>query len=82
MTNATKALIIAFINAGLALAVGFGLNLTTEQFALIIAFIDAGMVLWIGLTYKESSTRLPEGVTKTDVAVMQAQTRSAPPPTR
>ena len=34
-------MILALIEAGLALAIGFGLNLTVEQLALVVAFSAA-----------------------------------------
>lgn len=34
-------MVLAFIEAGLALAIGFGLNWTAEQVALVIAFTSA-----------------------------------------
>lgn len=37
---------LALVQAGLALAVGFGLNLTTEQMALLLAF-TAALLGWI-----------------------------------
>ena len=39
--NREPALILAVIQAGLALALGFGVHLTTEQMALIMAFVAA-----------------------------------------
>ncbi len=39
-------MVLAVVQAGLALAVGFGLHLTTEQMGLIIAFSAAVLGLW------------------------------------
>lgn len=45
-TNANKVQIIAFVNAALALAIGFGLHVSDVQFGLIIAFANAAMALF------------------------------------
>jgi hypothetical protein len=60
MTNATKALVIAFVNAGLALVSAFGVSLSDAQSAAVITFVNAGLALWIALTYKDSSKRIPD----------------------
>jgi hypothetical protein len=59
MTNATKAQIIVVINALLALLQSFGVDLTDEQQGAILILINAGLGLWVGLTYKDSTKRVP-----------------------
>jgi hypothetical protein len=61
MTNATKASIIAVLNAGLGLAVLFGLDLSPDQIGGVLAFANAVGALVVGLTYKSSPTRIPDG---------------------
>lgn len=60
MTNATKANIIAVINAVLGAAVLFGLPLSEEQLGGIMAAVNAIGILAVGLTYQNSSKRIPE----------------------
>lgn len=60
MTNATKALVVAFVNAALGLVVSFGVNLTDAQQASIIAVVNTGLALWVALTYKNSPARTPD----------------------
>jgi hypothetical protein len=60
MTNATKALLIAFVNAGLALIAAFGVSLSDAQSAAVVTFVNAGLALWIAMTYKESAKRIPD----------------------
>jgi len=60
VTNATKASIIAVLNAGLGAAVLFGLNLTADQIAGVLAFANALGALIVGLTYKDSPKRIPD----------------------
>ena len=60
MTNATKANIIAVLNAALAVAVLFGLPLSDAQTAGIGVLGNAIGVLVVGLTYKSSAKRIPE----------------------
>lgn len=57
MTNATKALIIAAINAGLVLVVSFGVSLSDAQTAAIIGAANAGLALYVALTYQNSPAR-------------------------
>lgn len=61
MTNATKAGVIAVLNAGLGLAVAFGVPLTETQIGAIMMFANSAGGLAVLLTYKASSKRLPEG---------------------
>lgn len=61
MTNATKAGIIAAINAALGLAVSFGVGLTEAQSGAIIVFANAALGLIVGLTFKDSAKRIPDG---------------------
>jgi len=61
MTNTTKANIIASINAGLGLAIAFGVSLTEVQTGAIIVTVNAVLGLIVGLTYKNSAKRVPDG---------------------
>jgi len=61
MTNATKAGIISAINAGLGLAIAFGVSITEVQTGAIIVFVNAVLGLVVGLTYKKSIKRVPDG---------------------
>ena len=60
MTNATKALLIAFINAVLPLLTSFGLDLSDAQIVAIQGVVNAGLALVVALTYKQSPKRIPE----------------------
>lgn len=60
MTNATKAAVIAVLNAALGLLVAFGVSLTEVQTAAILALGNSVLALWVGLTYKNSPTRVPD----------------------
>lgn len=60
MTNATKAGIMALINAVLGLAVAFNVVLTTGQQGAVITAANAVLSLWIVLTYKQSPKRVPD----------------------
>lgn len=49
MTNVFQtepAMVLAVVQAGLALAVGFGVHITTEQMGLVMAFAAAVFGLW------------------------------------
>lgn len=61
MTNSTKALVIAAVNALLGLAVSFGVDLTTEQVGAILAVANSLGALAVALTYKNSPKRIPDG---------------------
>lgn len=58
MTNATRAQIVAFVNAALVLVVSFGIDVTDAQQAGVTAVVNAALSLWIGLTYKSSPKRI------------------------
>ena len=60
-TNATKAQVIALVNAVVALVTAFGLDITTEQLAALLAVVNAALSLWVGLTYKQSPKRVSDG---------------------
>jgi hypothetical protein len=60
MTNATKAHVIALLNAFLLCLTAFGVPLTSEQQAAIGALVNAALVTWIGTTYKNSKARIPD----------------------
>ena len=60
MTNTTKALIISVLNAGMGLAMSFGLAITTAQSGAILLFANAVGALVVALTYKRSAKRIPD----------------------
>ena len=60
MTNATKANVIALVNALLALLVSFGVHLSDAQQATIVGLVNAAAVLWIGHTYRNSPKRIED----------------------
>ncbi len=60
MTNALKASVIAALNAGLGLAVVFGVPLSEVQIGAIMTFANALLAVWVGLTYKYSPMRIPD----------------------
>jgi hypothetical protein len=60
MTNATKAAIIAAVNAALGLAIAFGVNLSDVQQAAITTAVNTGLALWVALTYRNSPRRTPD----------------------
>lgn len=61
MTNATKANLIAALNAGLGLAIAFGVNLTDLQTAAVLVFANSVASVFVGVTFKNSPKRVPEG---------------------
>lgn len=60
MTNATKALIIAVVNAALPLVTSFGLDLSDAQIVGITGTVNAVLALVVGLTYKNSAKRVSD----------------------
>ena len=60
MTNATKAGIIALVNAGLGLLVAFDIALSQVQQGAVLAFVNASLGLWVALSYKASPKRIPD----------------------
>jgi hypothetical protein len=60
VTNATKANLIAVLNAVLIAATLFGLDLSDEQVLAVMGVANALGVLVVGLTYKDSPKRIPE----------------------
>jgi hypothetical protein len=60
LTNATKANLIAALNAVLVCATLFGLDLTDAQVVAVMGVANALGVLVVGLTYKDSPKRIPE----------------------
>lgn len=60
MTNATKALIIAAINALLVLIVAFGVTLSDGQNAAITGAVNAVLAIYVALTYTNSPKRIPD----------------------
>lgn len=61
MTNATKALLIALVNAAMGLAVAFGVTVTVAQQGAITVFVNCALALVVALTYKGSEKRIPDG---------------------
>lgn len=59
MTNATKAQIIAAVNALLGLAVAFDVVLTQAQIGAVDVAVNAVLSLLVGLTFKQSPRRTP-----------------------
>jgi hypothetical protein len=60
LTNATKAAIIAAVNAALALVLAFGVPVTDLQTAAITGFANTILGLWVAFTYKNSPKRVPD----------------------
>ncbi len=60
MTNATKAAVIAAVNATLGLLIAFNVALTATQQGAIVTFVNTGLALWIAVTYKDSPKRIPD----------------------
>ncbi len=60
ITNATKAQIIALLNAVLGVLLVFGVALTDPQIAAIMLLGNAVLGLWVALTYQLSAKRAPE----------------------
>jgi hypothetical protein len=60
VTNSTKALIIAVLNALLGVAVSFNIGLSDAQTGAIMIAANAVLALIVGLTYKNSPKRIPD----------------------
>jgi hypothetical protein len=60
VTNATKAGVIAALNALLALLIAFNVPLSDTQTAAILGLGNAVLGLWVGLTYQNSPKRVPD----------------------
>ena len=60
MTNATKALLIAFVNADMGVALAFGVPLSTERQAAIAVAVNAGLSLWVGVTRNSPQRAKPK----------------------
>lgn len=60
MTNATRALVIAAINAGLGLAVAFHVPLSMAQAGAVITFANTVLSLWVAFTFKNSPKRVSD----------------------
>lgn len=61
LTNATKAGIIALVNATLGLLLAFGVPLTEVQTGAVLVFVNAALGLFVGVTFKDSPKRVPDG---------------------
>lgn len=60
ITNASKANIIATVNALLAFLLAFGVDISKDQQAALVLLVNTVLVLWIGLTYDLSAKRTPD----------------------
>jgi hypothetical protein len=60
VTNATKALLLAVLNAALGVAIVFGAPLTSAQTGAIVTLGNAVGALAVALTYKRSRKRRPD----------------------
>ncbi len=60
MTNATKAAVIAAVNAALGLVTAFGVDLSSTQQAAVTTAVNAALALWVALTYGDSRKRIPD----------------------
>lgn len=60
MTNATKAQIIAAVNALLTLAMAFGLPISTEESAAVVVVVNMALGAYVAATYKNSKKRVPD----------------------
>ena len=60
ITNATKAQLLALVNALLLLAVAFDVALTQAQIGAVGVAVNAALSVWVGLTYGKSSKRIPD----------------------
>ncbi len=70
LTNANKGAVILAVNAVLYMLVGFGVPLSSEQVGLVGGAVNALMGAYLALTYQDSPKRLPEGMTKDEVAAV------------
>ena len=59
MTNATKAQVLAVVNAAIGVLLAFHVILTQPQLGAIDIAVNAVLSLWVGLTYTQSSMRCP-----------------------
>jgi hypothetical protein len=59
-TNATKAIVIALVNALFALAVTFDVVLTPAQQGAIFTVVNLAMAAYVSLTFEKSPRRLPD----------------------
>ncbi len=60
LTNATKANVIAVLNAALGLVVAFGVHVTTNQLGAVSGVVNAVLVAWVAATYQQSPKRMPD----------------------
>lgn len=60
LTNATKAGIIAAINATIVLLATFGVPISQGELQAVLGFANAAMGLYVLLTYKDSPKRTPD----------------------
>ena len=60
ITNASKAQLLALVNAVLLLVVAFDVALTQAQIGAVGVAVNAVLSLWVGLTYGRSAKRIPD----------------------
>lgn len=61
LTNATKAAVVAAVNAALAVIESFNAyDLSDAQRGAVLGAVNAAFVLWIALTYRQSPKRIPD----------------------
>lgn len=61
MTNATKANLIALVNASMGLLIAFDVAFTSTQQGAILLFSNVLFGTFVGVTFKWSPKRVPEG---------------------
>lgn len=61
MTNATKANLIALVNATLGLLIAFDVALTQAQQGAVLLFANVLFGAFVGVTFKRSPKRVPDG---------------------
>lgn len=60
MTNATKAALIAAVNATLGLLIAFDVALSQLQQGAIVSAANVYLGLWVAFTYGRSRKRIPD----------------------
>lgn len=60
MSNATKAQVLALVNAVLLLAVAFDVAVSQAQIGAIGVAVNAALSVWVSLTYRNSAKRIPD----------------------
>jgi hypothetical protein len=70
-------MVLAFVQAGLALAMGFGLSFTPVQMALVMAFVSAGIGL-LTQTQVTPLATLPDHIAAQIVTASNASVEKVP----